>query len=102
MVSSTNEYLEPDQIGESKQAVSGTALVAQGAAHFDCEYPAYQGRPAAAFIAHLIAANENVPQLRTLRRNDPGAASAIYDKAVGQARKDTLIAHRRSLTSRTV
>lgn len=41
-------------------------------------------RPRAAFIAQLIAANENLPQFRVLRREDPLTASAAYQSAVGQ------------------
>ena len=41
-------------------------------------------RPAAAFIAQLIAANENMPQFRIFRRNDPGTASAVYQSAAGR------------------
>lgn len=43
--------------------------------------------PAAAFIAHLIAANENAPQLRVLRRGEPGAASAAYETAHSRAQQ---------------
>lgn len=36
------------------------------------------GRPAAAFLAHLIATAAQMPQTRTRRRVEPDAAAAIY------------------------
>lgn len=45
-------------------------------------------RPAASFVAHLIAANQNLPQFRTLGRDEPGVATAAYRQA-GQRQPDT-------------
>lgn len=41
-------------------------------------------RPDAAFVTHLIAMAEQVPQTRLLRRDTPAAARASYGAAVTQ------------------
>ena len=38
-------------------------------------------RPEASFVAHLIAMAELAPQTRALRRANPAAAQATYDRA---------------------
>lgn len=38
-------------------------------------------RPEASFVAHLIATAELTPQTRALRRANPAAAQATYDRA---------------------
>lgn len=35
-------------------------------------------RPAAVFLAHLIAVQQKLPQTREKRRADPGAGAAVY------------------------
>lgn len=57
---------------------TGTAVIPFGSPQ---KAPGERARPAATFVAHLIAANENMPQLRVLHRNEPGAASAAYETA---------------------
>ncbi len=43
-------------------------------------------RPNAAFLAHLIATRENVPQLRARRRTEPETAIASYNRTEASAR----------------
>lgn len=66
---------------------TGMAIVPFGRARSSADVPAGPVRPGAAFIAHLIAANENVPQFRALRRDSPDAASAAYETASSGAQQ---------------
>ena len=43
-------------------------------------------RPAATFLAHLIATKAQMPQTRARRRAEPDAAAAIYARASGASR----------------
>jgi len=69
----------PDQalVGRTSAAVPGRALVptapVSGSAHGGTDR-----RPAAAFLAHLIATALKAPQTRARRRAEPDAASAAY------------------------
>lgn len=66
---------------------TGTAIVPSGRARSSADVPASPIRPGAAFIAHLIAANENVPQYRALRRGSPDAAAVAYETASAGAQQ---------------
>lgn len=77
---------------------TGNAAIPFGRIRPMASAPSGSVRPGAAFIAHLIAANENVPQLRVLRRDDPGVASAAYLKAAGQSQPDHRPSRQRTIS----
>jgi hypothetical protein len=62
--------------GQSKPNFENRALVARSHTTRRAERTA--GRHHAAFIAQLVAVKDQHPQMRQLRRADPGMASAAY------------------------
>lgn len=67
---------------------AGTAVVPFGQVRTAQGATSSSIRPGAAFIAQLIAANENMPQFRIFRRNDPFSASAVYQSAAGRTQRN--------------
>jgi hypothetical protein len=63
----------------------GRSLVALGREGCEAERPGCYSRPAATFLAHLIATAQQAPQTRQRRRAEPQDAAALYASAAHAA-----------------
>jgi hypothetical protein len=67
-----------DRAGPEASREPGRSLVVLGPDAYDAQRPARSLRPAAAFLAHLIATADKAPQTRQRRRAEPQDAAALY------------------------
>ena len=75
----------PDRFGASAARLSRSAPVGPGRALVPLQpltcptWSSQNGRPAATFLAHLIASQQQEPQTRNRRRAEPCAAVDAYE-----------------------
>lgn len=72
--------VEVARSASAHESIAAGALISVGPA--ERITPSRTVRPDASFVAHLIAMAEQVPQTRTLRRETPAAAHAMYGRAM--------------------
>ncbi len=81
-----------DRFGESATRLSLSASIEPGRALVPVQpltsHPAWSspnGRPAAPFLAHLIASQQREPQTRDRRRAEPSTAAHAYEASLKPA-----------------
>ncbi len=81
----------PDRFEASAARLSRSASVQPGRALVPLQpltcpvWPSQNGRPAATFLAHLIASQQREPQTRDRRRTEPCTASLTYQASLKAA-----------------
>lgn len=71
------QNLQSELVGPASVPAQGRALVRSPSAQ-DAAPNRVNFRPAANFLAHLIATADGAPQTRARRRAEPGLADALY------------------------
>jgi hypothetical protein len=84
----------PDSVNDESPSAPGRALVPVGGVDPapDRSARARNPRPLAAFLAHLVATAQGVPQTRQRRRASADYAATLYAAAAKQDRPGTVVA----------